>query len=277
MPLWMYCDDTSGNVSKKWNEHNSFLFTLAGLTREETAKEYIVHFLCTSNLVPPLEMLDGVLDQIEYVFIFTKDNFIDHICDRRAQKTGVWTWDCELNEPILIFPTVLALLGDNPMHSEFASHIGLRGKYFCRTCWVKGTDALDEANIVVIDLEARDRQEAGTGASEHESEASADGLSGQSDSDASQASQTPKKKGKFVESMSAMMIRISSFIKVCIICIYRTLLNLCSLDRTVALQRRNPAHSRLILHSGKSGRQQNKITKRAYKYGHQRHHSRALF
>lgn len=29
------------------------------------------------------------------------------------------------------------------MHSEFACHIGLRGKYFCRVCEVKGSDAAD--------------------------------------------------------------------------------------------------------------------------------------
>ena len=69
LPLWMYCDDTSGNMSKKWNEHNSFLFTLAGLPREHTAKEYNIHFLCTSNIAPPLEMMDGVVSQIEYVFL----------------------------------------------------------------------------------------------------------------------------------------------------------------------------------------------------------------
>ena len=67
LPLWVYCDDTSGNVSKKWNEHNSFLFTLTGLPGHETSKEFNIHFLCTSNLAPPLEMLDGVVNQIEYV------------------------------------------------------------------------------------------------------------------------------------------------------------------------------------------------------------------
>ncbi|KAJ6555270.1 hypothetical protein B0H10DRAFT_2169642 [Mycena sp. CBHHK59/15] len=30
-PIWLYCNDTSGNTSKKWNKHNSFLFTVAGL------------------------------------------------------------------------------------------------------------------------------------------------------------------------------------------------------------------------------------------------------
>ena len=68
LPLWLYCDDTSGNQSKKWNEHNSFLFTLAGLPGSETSKEYNIHFICTSNLAPPLEMLDGVVTQIEYFF-----------------------------------------------------------------------------------------------------------------------------------------------------------------------------------------------------------------
>ena len=29
------------------------------------------------------------------------------------------------------------------MQSEFACHIGLRGKFFCRNCWVKGKDAGD--------------------------------------------------------------------------------------------------------------------------------------
>ncbi|KAJ6521633.1 hypothetical protein DFH09DRAFT_1251092 [Mycena vulgaris] len=126
LPLWMYCDDTSGNVSKKWNEHNRFLVALAGLPREELQKEYNIHFLCTSNIAPPLEMLDGIVEQLE-----------------EAQEHGIWTWDAHLNEPVLVIPEVLTLLGDNPMQSEFACHIGLRGKLFCRACWVKGTDTLD--------------------------------------------------------------------------------------------------------------------------------------
>lgn len=67
-PIWLYCDDTSGNLSKKWNKHNSFLFTPAGLPRAHVHKEYNVHFLCTSNLAPPLEMLDGIVDELECVF-----------------------------------------------------------------------------------------------------------------------------------------------------------------------------------------------------------------
>ncbi|KAJ7707192.1 hypothetical protein B0H14DRAFT_2415522, partial [Mycena olivaceomarginata] len=65
IPMWVDCDDTSGNVSKQWNEPNSFLMTPAGLLQEEAQKEYNIHFLCTSNLARPLEMLDGIIDQLQ--------------------------------------------------------------------------------------------------------------------------------------------------------------------------------------------------------------------
>ncbi|KAG1784306.1 uncharacterized protein HD556DRAFT_1251521, partial [Suillus plorans] len=121
MPIWLYCDDTSGNLSKKWNKHNSFLFTPAGLPRTAVHQEYNVHFLCTSNLAPPLEMLDGIVDQLE-----------------NAWEHGIWAWDCVHEEYVLVILSVLALLGDNPMQSEMACHIGSMGKYFCRICKVKG-------------------------------------------------------------------------------------------------------------------------------------------
>ncbi|KAJ7793620.1 hypothetical protein B0H14DRAFT_2393239, partial [Mycena olivaceomarginata] len=67
-PIWLYCDDTSGNTSKKWNKHNSFLFTAAGLPRKFVHRESNIHFLAKSNIAPPLEMLDGIVDQLECVF-----------------------------------------------------------------------------------------------------------------------------------------------------------------------------------------------------------------
>jgi len=59
---------------------------------------------------------------------------------REAQQLGIWAWDAAQDELVLVFPSVLSLLGDNPMQSELACHIGLRGKFFCRCCWVKGKD-----------------------------------------------------------------------------------------------------------------------------------------
>ncbi|KAK0462782.1 hypothetical protein IW261DRAFT_1613923 [Armillaria novae-zelandiae] len=191
-PLWLYCDDTSGNVSKKWNKHNSFLFTPAGLPRSESQKDYNVHFLSTSNIAPPLEMLDGIVQQLE-----------------EAQDQGIWAWDCHLNEAVLVIPMVLAMLGDNPMQSEFACHIGLRGKYFCRICWVKGKDA-------------NESRPAGHTANVPEDVWHMDGVDSDSDighdegSDDSQSAKGTKSKGhsKLMESFDAMKRRVTDFLKV---------------------------------------------------------------
>ncbi|KAI0750146.1 hypothetical protein C8Q80DRAFT_1100350, partial [Daedaleopsis nitida] len=125
-PIWLYCDDTSGNLSKKWNKHNSFLFTPAGLPRRVVHHEYNIHFLVTSNLAPPLEMLDGIVEQL-----------------RDCQAEGIWAWDCLLKEMVLVVPSVLAMLGDNPMQSEIACHVGLMGKFFCRVCQVSRSTSCD--------------------------------------------------------------------------------------------------------------------------------------
>lgn len=60
LPIWLYCDDTSGNMSKKWNKHNSILFVLAGLPRNRVQELYNIHFLSTSNVASPLEMMESV-------------------------------------------------------------------------------------------------------------------------------------------------------------------------------------------------------------------------
>ncbi|KAJ3718173.1 hypothetical protein C8R42DRAFT_740112, partial [Lentinula raphanica] len=173
-PMWLYCDDTSGNVSKKWNKHNSFLFTAAGLSREHVHKQSNIHFLSTSNLAPPLEMLDGVVEQLE--------------C---GQADGYWAWDVEYQEMVLVFPSVLAMLGDNPMQSEFACHVGLTGKFFCRCCWAKGKDADDESPDI------------------HTSEID-DNASVQSDT--SEVSQSGGKRKRRIETMAELVARAKRFL-----------------------------------------------------------------
>ncbi|KAI6097005.1 hypothetical protein EDD16DRAFT_1698021 [Pisolithus croceorrhizus] len=119
--IWLYCDDTSGNMLKKWNKHNSFLFTATGLPRVIVHKESSIHFLAMSNIVLPLEMLDGIVDQLDHV-----------------QMYGIWAWDIEAREMVLVILAVLAMLSDNPMQSELVCHVGLQGKFFCCNCWVQG-------------------------------------------------------------------------------------------------------------------------------------------
>ncbi|KAH8982323.1 hypothetical protein EDB86DRAFT_2834406 [Lactarius hatsudake] len=81
-PIWLYCDDVSGNQLKRWNKHYSFLFSAVGLPCTLFQHEYNVHFLCTLNLAPPLEMLDGIVSQLdEFVcHVGPGGKMICHIC-----------------------------------------------------------------------------------------------------------------------------------------------------------------------------------------------------
>lgn len=63
-----------------------------------------------------------------------------YLLNREARNEGVDVWDCIDNDYALVIPWILAFLGDNPMASEFASHVGMKGKCLCRVCHVKGPD-----------------------------------------------------------------------------------------------------------------------------------------
>ncbi|KIJ57791.1 hypothetical protein HYDPIDRAFT_103839, partial [Hydnomerulius pinastri MD-312] len=186
--IWLYCDDTSGNLSKKWNKHNSFLFTAAGLPRVLAQKEGNIHFLTTSNIAPPLEMLDGIVTQLE-----------------DGQTNGIWAWDVEAKEMILVIPAVLAMLGDNPMQSELACHIGLKGKFFCRCCWVKGHD-VDDADVPNPSTGGRD-SEASSQASVSEA-----GQSGGEEGSSPAVGIKAKAKGRRKETMQELADRARRFL-----------------------------------------------------------------
>ncbi|KAJ3559218.1 hypothetical protein NM688_g473 [Phlebia brevispora] len=124
VPIWLYCDDTSGNTSKKWNKHNSILFTLAGLPQDLVHMLYNIHFIATSNIASPLEMM-------EYVRAVLTE----------LRQEGLEVWDSHFREHVLLIVWALAFEGDNPMASEIANHVGMSGTMFCRICHGKGLDA----------------------------------------------------------------------------------------------------------------------------------------
>jgi len=153
LPIWLYCDDTSGNISKKWNEHNSILMSLAGLPSSRSNLRFEIHFLSTSNLAPPAEMFEGLSDEIRCVvpdfniINYALVDFVYH-AGRRLQVDGFAVFDCVEGTEVLFIPWVYAFQGNNPMASEAASHIGLNGILFCRVC---RAHSINLRNIVEID------------------------------------------------------------------------------------------------------------------------------
>ncbi|CAH7685631.1 hypothetical protein BY996DRAFT_4576206, partial [Phakopsora pachyrhizi] len=54
IPLNIYSDYTSGNISKQWNKHISIFISLAGLPPCISNQEYNTLFVATSNIATVL-------------------------------------------------------------------------------------------------------------------------------------------------------------------------------------------------------------------------------
>ena len=120
--------------------------------------------------------------------------------NREVWENGILAWDHEHQEIVLVIIFICALLGDNPMQSEFACHIGSMGNLFCRICSVS-TGPLPPADEQ--DTEAADVD--GTLPSEPASDSAASNAS---------AGDGQQQKRKWVESMAEMVDRIKRFVKV---------------------------------------------------------------
>lgn len=141
------------------------------------------------------------------------------LCYRAAQRSGIWAWDSEFNEAVLVIPWVLALLGDNPMQSEFACHIGLRGKLFCRACWAKGSDstAIDDDDEAPLHQPSRTEGDQGSDQGSdvgNDTDSRTSNESAGSPTDEAPAKKSKGRKKKVTETFSNMVNRVKSFIKV---------------------------------------------------------------
>ncbi|EFP77823.2 uncharacterized protein PGTG_03779 [Puccinia graminis f. sp. tritici CRL 75-36-700-3] len=101
VPIILYADDTSGNVSKQFNKHISFYFTLAGLPPHISNQEYNCHFLSTSNLASVCELSEQIVKELKWLMS--------------------WAFDQSISQPVLVNTIVLCFLADSPMHAEITN------------------------------------------------------------------------------------------------------------------------------------------------------------
>ncbi|EHS63694.1 uncharacterized protein PGTG_22817 [Puccinia graminis f. sp. tritici CRL 75-36-700-3] len=104
VPISLYADDTSGNISKRWNKHLSFYFTLSGLPPNLSNQEFNCHFLATSNRAGVLELAEIIVDELNDL-----------------ATNGFEAYDAAISEPVFVMTSVLFFLGDSPMHSKITN------------------------------------------------------------------------------------------------------------------------------------------------------------
>ncbi|KAA1120083.1 hypothetical protein PGT21_037132 [Puccinia graminis f. sp. tritici] len=104
VPIILYADDTSGNVSKQFNKHISFYFTLAGLPPHISNQEYNCHFLSTSNLASACELSEQIVKELN-----------------EMATVGFGAYDQSISQPVWVNTIVLCFLADSPMHAEITN------------------------------------------------------------------------------------------------------------------------------------------------------------
>ncbi|KAI8447005.1 hypothetical protein BY996DRAFT_8444291, partial [Phakopsora pachyrhizi] len=104
IPLNLYSDDTSGNISKEWNKHISIFMTLSGLPPSLSNQEYHTLFIATSNIASALEPFTPVVEELN-----------------RLATTGVIAFDESIQQEVLLLPVALLLMADSPMRAEITS------------------------------------------------------------------------------------------------------------------------------------------------------------
>lgn len=118
VPLVLFSDDVSGNVSKKWNKFDVWAMLLPGLPRTSNSHLENIHFLGASNLVGPMEMVAPIVDDLNQL------------------ENGLVMYDSVHDKDVLVVAPVLCVIADNPRASELLNHIGTSARMFCRICMV---------------------------------------------------------------------------------------------------------------------------------------------
>ncbi|OAV97120.1 hypothetical protein PTTG_26146 [Puccinia triticina 1-1 BBBD Race 1] len=104
VPITLYSNDTSGNLSKKWNKHISFYFSLSGLLFNLTNQQFNIHFLSTSNRAGVLEIGEQIVDELNEISL-----------------NGFEAYDTSISQPVLVNGLMLLFLGDSPMDAEITN------------------------------------------------------------------------------------------------------------------------------------------------------------
>eukprot|EP00731_Ephydatia_muelleri_P002721 Em0001g2721a len=124
VPLILFCDDTSGNRSKKWHKFDCWYLLLAGLPRHENSKVSNIHFVCCSDKVTPLEMSQQIVSELNVL-----------------ETTGIEVYDASACTTALVIAPLILIICDNPRASELLGHLGSTALKYCRICMADKNDS----------------------------------------------------------------------------------------------------------------------------------------
>ncbi|XP_070552409.1 uncharacterized protein [Ptychodera flava] len=116
LPFNLFADDTSGNKSKQWNSYHVLSIQLSGLPVQEKDKLKNIHFISTSNIVQPNDLLRPIINEL------------------KSCNEGVRLLDASTGEDVIVRPQVSIGIFDCVMASKMSNHLGATANRPCRVC-----------------------------------------------------------------------------------------------------------------------------------------------
>ena len=120
VPITLFTDDTSGNISKQYNLFDSYLMSPAAMSFESRGSKNNTFFICTANknlsavdMLPPL---------------------VDDLC---ALEEGIEMYSVIHDDYVLVVAPLLFIQADNYRHSELTMHKGSCALRYCRKCIIE--------------------------------------------------------------------------------------------------------------------------------------------
>ena len=133
VPLLLFCDDTSGNTTKKWNKFVIWNVILAGAT------SYTQHTFCSYHLGLP-QSEKNKLENIHFVACSNRVDAMtmaEPLVENLLQlENGIEVYDAFLEQNVIVVAPVMFIMADNPMSSDLCNHMGSTARKFCRMCLV---------------------------------------------------------------------------------------------------------------------------------------------
>ena len=125
VPLIIFLDDVSGNISKQWNKHHVVYMSNALLPREMLDKQFCVQFCSASPHASPIEFMHAVRDNIVYVMCY---HFLNRIWSYSKGKPGkmvLWHLTVRKRRRFYSYPMVYSLQVITPCNPFNAAIPGL--------------------------------------------------------------------------------------------------------------------------------------------------------
>ena len=69
VPLIIFMDDVSRNISKQWNKHHAIYMSNANLPRKMLEKEFCVRFVTSSPHAVPMELMRAMKESLSWVYV----------------------------------------------------------------------------------------------------------------------------------------------------------------------------------------------------------------